>query len=861
MTDPNQPVINFFDQISQNINTQIAKTLTLSSAIWTDSFELIFTYSVIQTSKENDFDVRATVTGGISQGGQTGSQKTSTEFTIQMNQIAIDQVSFSTNNSSNSLIIGSTDLTIIVTYETAMDPDPAKYPQISFPVEYNTVIIPVTKNWESGNTVLKCTYTITENTSMDGISGNYTISGGADPSDVTGSTRTESFTADFVSPTIANITSGNISSTTTSHTITVQYSEDMAAVDPVITIEPVDANGIFTFQSGNWSNAKTYVATYTVSRTDPGVYTTATVKVNSGKDVAGNPQVTEGTTSINIDQRTMGVTASMSPSIIQSTGGNTATLTLLFNVEMDIAFIPSITFTPNTQNVLTVNSQSWTDNKTYTVTYNIDKSDRVAINNIAVGVDGTKSINGESMPLQTIPNVFSIDFNSPACVVTFSPEVVVKGTPTITFTVTYNMEMDPNSKPEITFGNALDPETYFPSPPQYNWSADNKTCTITYNVVHQQVQYPSVIIIVSKGESAAGNAQFEGRAEKNLVIDMLDILVTPSLNNHVTCNDNTQVVTLSFNQPMTETSDNIISFPGYDSNGFLEFSSIEWSSDKKDAIVTYNVHSNIASNQSNIPIEIGPVANFLGRVYPGETIANLFSVTSDPPVIDDALTASPKCYDHENGEIHLSISGGNQPYTYQWIKNDENYPSASGPENTSLGAGQYQIKVFGTDNCFALYETELLNPEPISLIAEIKQHVEKIADGEVLLKTEGGTEPYSYFINGVSEGGKTEYAGLDIGNYTFEVSDYNNCTAQTIVEIKDYRTPTIFSPNGDGINDIFMEGYTIEIFDRSGTLVYKGNNGWDGYYKGKLARPAIYFYIVTFPDGMKKKGSIQLYKK
>ena len=80
-----------------------------------------------------------------------------------------------------------------------------------------------------------------------------------------------------------------------------------------------------------------------------------------------------------------------------------------------------------------------------------------------------------------------------------------------------------------------------------------------------------------------------------------------------------------------------------------------------------------------------------------------------------------------------------------------------------------------------------------------------------------------------------------------------------------------FTPNGDGINDqVKVRGYGIDkiiwrIYNRWGALVFQTadfNEGWNGYYKGKLQPQEVYNYIldVTFTDGAKyqKKGDITL---
>ena len=74
--------------------------------------------------------------------------------------------------------------------------------------------------------------------------------------------------------------------------------------------------------------------------------------------------------------------------------------------------------------------------------------------------------------------------------------------------------------------------------------------------------------------------------------------------------------------------------------------------------------------------------------------------------------------------------------------------------------------------------------------------------------------------------------------------------------------PNVFSPNGDGINDVFKEGFKVEIVDRNGMQIYKGNNGWDGRHKGQPADPDTYFYLVYYKDSEQKlhtrKGYVTL---
>jgi gliding motility-associated-like protein len=69
--------------------------------------------------------------------------------------------------------------------------------------------------------------------------------------------------------------------------------------------------------------------------------------------------------------------------------------------------------------------------------------------------------------------------------------------------------------------------------------------------------------------------------------------------------------------------------------------------------------------------------------------------------------------------------------------------------------------------------------------------------------------------------------------------------------------PDAFSPNGDGLNDIFqpkghgIRFYHMEIFDRWGEMIFRSDdptNGWDGTYLAKRCPVDIYVWKVSVKD-------------
>jgi gliding motility-associated-like protein len=101
--------------------------------------------------------------------------------------------------------------------------------------------------------------------------------------------------------------------------------------------------------------------------------------------------------------------------------------------------------------------------------------------------------------------------------------------------------------------------------------------------------------------------------------------------------------------------------------------------------------------------------------------------------------------------------------------------------------------------------------------------------------------------------------------YKVSVVDSNGCassrdiTVSVICNEKNYFIPNTFSPNGDGMNDVFYPRgsginriQSMRIFNRWGELVFERKDflanesgaGWNGTVKGKPAEQDVYVYII-----------------
>jgi gliding motility-associated-like protein len=191
--------------------------------------------------------------------------------------------------------------------------------------------------------------------------------------------------------------------------------------------------------------------------------------------------------------------------------------------------------------------------------------------------------------------------------------------------------------------------------------------------------------------------------------------------------------------------------------------------------------------------------------------------------------------------------------------------------------GSYKLKIQtrGKNGCRGVYEhPELINvwPKPHTSLAWTPE-VPSTTQNHVTFEPSHLYSPvvkYQWEFLGTSKSN-----GYDTASVKYPVRVYENTgkfpvlvISQTdkgcidsvfkIIEIIDEFNifiPNTFTPNGDGLNDVFnvkglglkAEGYSMEIYDRWGSLVYSTKDalkGWDGTVKGLMAENGVYVYKV-----------------
>jgi gliding motility-associated-like protein len=120
---------------------------------------------------------------------------------------------------------------------------------------------------------------------------------------------------------------------------------------------------------------------------------------------------------------------------------------------------------------------------------------------------------------------------------------------------------------------------------------------------------------------------------------------------------------------------------------------------------------------------------------------------------------------------------------------------------------------------------------------------------------------FNMISSGEISGTAVTVSSLERKTFTVEVEDNSGCTAEKEYTLEFVTTVSeIFTPNGDGVNDVFMKGCRITVFDRLGRKIFAGEDGWDGTYKGSPVAGDTYFYVLHYVDEteqmIKTNGSV-----
>ncbi|MEL7119212.1 MAG: gliding motility-associated C-terminal domain-containing protein [Bacteroidota bacterium] len=284
-------------------------------------------------------------------------------------------------------------------------------------------------------------------------------------------------------------------------------------------------------------------------------------------------------------------------------------------------------------------------------------------------------------------------------------------------------------------------------------------------------------------------------------------------------------------------------------------------------------------------------------------------ITSDVDIyyfLDNLLLDEPEAFDY-----HITFSGHpcsadfqlHVPevveHSYQWYKNGI---ALVGEDSSSMvvqyGEGEYQVRVLDENGCtislpyihtIPVFQTQVLQEVCPGETFKFNDQIltESGIYSDTLINKNGCDSIIRLNFRVLSEIADTFQAKIfkgeayqfgirqfDVaGEYTFTEPTEEGCERLIHFELSNYEVyiPNIFSPNRDGVNDLFfIQGgsdlqrvIALDIFDRWGTMVYSKrflnpndrSTAWNGYLNGELLPTGVYVYraVIRMDDGMERQ--------
>jgi len=255
--------------------------------------------------------------------------------------------------------------------------------------------------------------------------------------------------------------------------------------------------------------------------------------------------------------------------------------------------------------------------------------------------------------------------------------------------------------------------------------------------------------------------------------------------------------------------------------------------------------------------------------------------------IAEAVVTDATC-DTANGTVEISWTSGTAPYTINWSGDASGTEAnATSPYSLTVGAGSYEIEIIDANGCLDVIAVEVGEVDLLTLAEDSNIPSSCDADdGEVTLSVSGGTAPYTFMLNGISQmiGNPVTYTGLASGQYTVEVTDANGCIGSILVTIESETPPTVdpaqfllldadcsgdagsisFDGTGDAAisYDLFVvggnasimtfagnEATTVDLFPGEYYVVCTDANGCEGLLGDLvITAPEVLDYFVQYTD-------------
>ncbi|MEL7220125.1 MAG: gliding motility-associated C-terminal domain-containing protein [Bacteroidota bacterium] len=258
---------------------------------------------------------------------------------------------------------------------------------------------------------------------------------------------------------------------------------------------------------------------------------------------------------------------------------------------------------------------------------------------------------------------------------------------------------------------------------------------------------------------------------------------------------------------------------------------------------------------------------------------NILSVAiqADPQIsIDELIVNGLSCGEVVDGESLInaaSITIGSSNATLPAVYSINGVDFQQDNTFEGLEAGTYELTLEDADGCLATISA-IIEPLLLPLSPNLTMSADDLCNTDESIEIGiANAEDYTSFLWSTEE--TDDFVLVSEGGViSVTAFDENNCAATDSLEVIDcakYEIPNVFSPNGDGTNDIFKVYHTgngfefnsLKVFNRWGQLVHETNinEPWDGMVNGEPAPSDVFIYraVVTLNgETQEERGSVTL---
>jgi len=242
------------------------------------------------------------------------------------------------------------------------------------------------------------------------------------------------------------------------------------------------------------------------------------------------------------------------------------------------------------------------------------------------------------------------------------------------------------------------------------------------------------------------------------------------------------------------------------------------------------------------------------------------TVTVNPKPVVTIDPIQPICKGSSGTRLTASVNEAG-PYTYSWLPatglSDANASNPMASPNIST-----LYTVIATNSVTTCSDTTQIRVEVLDLPVANAGNDKKIFEGQSIKLDGSATGDIATYTWSPPDYLDDPHSPTPIASplhditYTLTVTSGNDCgTDESSVFIRVYNKlviPTTFTPNNDGVNDIWnieaLETYplgTITVYTRNGKQVFQSKGygkPWDGKLNGALLPTGTYYYVIDLKN-------------